>query len=435
MITDRVAVIGGGYAGFAAAVTLATAGCAVTVFESARTLGGRARRVEAYRITVDNGQHILLGAYAQTLALIRTVHGAGAEPELLDRRRLRLEEPGVFRLSTPALPAPLHLAVALLLARGWSWADRQATIAFMRGLRREHFRCDSALSVGSLLSGQPAAVIRALWEPLCLAALNTPITVASAALFLNVLAAAFGARARDSDLLLPRVDLSSLFPDPAAAYVADRGGEIRKSTMVNGLAARADGVTLRIGYGEERFDAAVLAVGPHQLTHLLFDGGGDPRASQALNQVAAFAYEPIVTAYLKYSTPLELAHPMQKLDGAPGQWVFDRGQLEGPKGLAAVVISTDLPSTRIGHNALARSIDAQLHRLQPSLPAPTWTQVIAERRATYACIAGLARPAPGKIAPRLWLAGDYTDAEFPATLEAATRSGVAAAQALLRASG
>ncbi|TMH19142.1 MAG: hypothetical protein E6H68_00580 [Betaproteobacteria bacterium] len=434
-MTDRVAVIGGGYAGFAAAVTLATAGCAVTVFESARTLGGRARRVEAYRITVDNGQHILLGAYAQTLALIRTVHGAGAEPELLDRRRLRLEEPGVFRLSTPALPAPLHLAVALLLARGWSWADRQATIAFMRGLRREHFRCDSALSVGSLLSGQPAAVIRALWEPLCLAALNTPITVASAALFLNVLAAAFGARARDSDLLLPRVDLSSLFPDPAAAYVADRGGEIRKSTMVNGLAARADGVTLRIGYGEERFDAAVLAVGPHQLTHLLFDGGGDPRASQALNQVAAFAYEPIVTAYLKYSTPLELAHPMQKLDGAPGQWVFDRGQLDGPKGLAAVVISTDLPSTRIGHNALARSIDAQLHRLQPSLPAPTWMQVIAERRATYACIAGLARPAPGKIAPRLWLAGDYTDAEFPATLEAATRSGVTAAQALLRESG
>jgi len=435
MITDRVAVIGGGYAGFAAAVTLARAGCAVTVFESARTLGGRARRVEAYRITVDNGQHILLGAYAQTLALIRTVHGAGAEPELLDRRRLRLEEPGVFRLSTPALPAPLHLAVALLLARGWSWADRQATIAFMRGLRREHFRCDSALSVGSLLGGQPPAVIRALWEPLCLAALNTPITVASAALFLNVLAAAFGARARDSDLLLPRVDLSSLFPDPAAAYVADRGGEIRKSTMVNGLAARADGVTLRIGYGEERFDAAVLAVGPHQLTHLLFDGGGDPRASQALNQVAAFAYEPIVTAYLKYSTPLELAHPMQKLDGAPGQWVFDRGQLDGPKGLAAVVISTDLPSARIGNNALARSIDAQLHRLRPSLPAPTWMQVIAERRATYACIAGLARPAPGKIAPRLWLAGDYTDPEFPATLEAATRSGVAAARDLLQASG
>src|SRR5450755_4302084 len=193
MIANRVAIIGGGYAGFAAAVTLAGAGRDVTVFEAARTLGGRARRVEAYSATVDNGQHLLLGAYAQTLALIRTVHGAGAEQELLDRRRLCLDEPGVFRLSTPALPAPLNLAIALLFARGWSWADRQATIAFVRGLRREHFHCDSALTVGSLLDGQPAAVIRALWEPLCLAALNTPITVASATLFLNVLAAAFGA--------------------------------------------------------------------------------------------------------------------------------------------------------------------------------------------------------------------------------------------------
>jgi squalene-associated FAD-dependent desaturase len=434
MIADRVAVIGGGYAGFAAAVTLATAGRTVTVFEAARTLGGRARRVEAYSVTVDNGQHILLGAYAQTLALIRTVHGAGADHELLDRRRLCLNEPGVFRLSTSGLPAPLNLAVALLFARGWSWADRQATIAFVRSLRREHFRCNSALTVGSLLDGQPAAVVRALWEPLCLAALNTSIATASATLFLNVLGASFGAHARDSDLLLPRVDLSSLFPDPAAAYVADRGGEIRKSAMVNGIAARADGVTLRIGYSEEQFDAVVLAVGPHQLTHLLFNGECDPRATVALAQVAAFAYEPIVTAYLQYSTPLALEHPMQKLNGSPGQWVFDRGQLDGPPGLAAVVISTDLPSVRTGHGALAGSIDAQLRRVLPSLQAPTWTQVIAERRATYACTAGLARPAPGMIAPRLSLAGDYTDPQFPATLEAATRSGVAAAQALLQAS-
>src|SRR6202158_5353023 len=110
MIANRVAVIGGGHAGFAAAATPATAVRAVPVFEAARTLGGRARRVEAHSATVDNGQHILLGAYAQTLALIRTVHGAGAEQELLDRRRLCLDEPGVFRLSTPGLPAPLAVA-------------------------------------------------------------------------------------------------------------------------------------------------------------------------------------------------------------------------------------------------------------------------------------------------------------------------------------
>jgi hypothetical protein len=125
---------------------------------------------------------------------------------------------------------------------------------------------------------------------------------------------------------------------------------------------------------------------------------------------------------------------MQKLAGTPGQWLFDRGQLEGPDGLAAVVISTERPGARQDHAALLRAIDDQLRRLLPGLPPPAWLKVIAERRATYACRAGLTRPPPGMIAPHLYLAGDYTDPEFPATLEAAARSGAAAARELLAAS-
>lgn len=417
----------------AAAVTLARAGRSVTVFEAAHTLGGRARRLESYEVSVNNGEHILLGAYAQTLALLRTVHGPGAERHLLNRRRLRLEEPGVFRLAAPPLPAPWHLAAALLTAHGLTWRERRATLAFVRRLQRERFRCAHALTVTQLLAGQPEAAVRHLWAPLCLAALNTPPVAASAQIFLNLLAAAFAHKASDSDILLPLVDLSSLFPDAAAAYVVDRGGTIRKRTTVTGVTTRGDHVVLQHGYSFDEYAAAVIAVAPHQLDHLLSGLVEAPAAAHAVACVEQFDYEPIVTAYLQYERPLGLRRPMQKLDGAPGQWLFDRGQLDGPAGLATVVISTEPGGERQDHATLLRAIEAQLRRLMPNLSPPAWLKVIAERRATYACRAGLARPPPGAIAPRLYLAGDYTDQELPATLEAATRSGVAAARELLAA--
>jgi squalene-associated FAD-dependent desaturase len=431
-VTGRVAIVGGGWAGMAAAVTLAGAAQPVTVLEAAQVLGGRARRVVVDGRTVDNGQHVLLGAYAQTLALLRTVHGDRAERELFDRRRLHLEEPGVFRFKTPALPAPWHLGVALLAMRGLPRQDRLATVVFVRRLRRERFRCAPQLTVDALLADQPALAVKLLWEPLCLAALNTPVDAASAQIFLNLLRAAFALHAHDSDLLLPRIDLTALFPAAAAVHVTARAGDVRTGVTVTGIAALGDGVAVASEAGEERFAAAIIAVGPHQLAHVLAPSASSS-ATAALAQVAAFAYEPIRTTYLQYGRALGLPQPMLKLDGDPGQWIIDRGQLGGAPGLAAVVISTDVAAARIDHDSLARAIDAQLRRRAPDLPAPAWTQTIAERRATYACVAGLVRPAPGPLEKRLYLAGDYTDAEFPSTLEAATRSGVAAARQLLAA--
>ena len=431
-MSERIAIVGGGWAGMAAAVTLAGAGRAVTVFESARVLGGRARCVDLGERHLDNGQHILLGAYVQTLSLLRTVHGERAERELFDRRRLHLEEPGVFRLKTPPLPAPWHLAAALLTARGLSRRERLATIAFVRRLKRGGYRCAAQLTVGALLADQPEAAVKLLWAPLCLAALNTPIDTASAQMFLNVLRAAFAAHARDSEMLIPRIDLTALFPAPAAAYVAARAGEVRTWSTVSALSVDADGVNVASAARVERFAAVLVAVGPHQLDHLLGSATNDA-TSAALTSVAGFAYEPIYTTYLHYPRPLGVPLPMLKLHGDPGQWLFDRGQLGDAPGLAAVVISTDMPAARVEHGVLTQAIDAQLRRLIPDLPAPTWAQTIAERRATYACVAGLVRPAPGALQPRLHLAGDYTDAAFPATLEAATRSGVAAARQLLAA--
>jgi squalene-associated FAD-dependent desaturase len=429
----RVAVIGAGWAGLAAAVTLASAGRAVTVFEAAPQLGGRARRIELRERIVDNGQHILLGGYRQTLALLRQVHGARQERELLVRRRLHLEEPGVFRLHAPPLPAPWHALTAILTMRGITRPARLSTAAFARRLKRTAFRCSSSLTVAALVVDQPQEVVDKLWAPLCMSSLNTPPDRASAQVFLNLLRDAFTVHARDSDLLLPRVDLGALFPDAASRFIVEHGGEIRPGRSVGNVASVSDGVELTTNAGSERFGAAVIAVGPHQAGALLA-GLATKGAAAAAASIAAFTYQPIVTAFLRYPRPLGAVHPMLKLPGNPGQWLFDRGQLGGETGLAAVVISTDVEGARGDQASLAQAIDAQLRRLIADLPPPSWSQVIAEQRATYACMAALERPGPGLVAPRVYLAGDYIDAELPATLESATRSGVAAARKLLAAS-
>ena len=430
-MTDRVAIVGGGWAGMAAAVVLAEAGRPVTVFEAAPVLGGRARSVVVDGHQLDNGQHVLLGAYAQTLELLRTVHGERVH-QLLERQRLRLEQPGAFRLLLPALPAPWHLAVALLTARGLPRPDRLATVAFVRRLRRDRFRCAPHLTVAALLADQPQLALKLLWEPLCLAAMNTPLETASGQIFLNLLGAAFAVRARDSDLIVARTDLTALFPAPAAFHVAARAGEVRTGIAVRRIEAGGDGVLVASTAGEERFGAAIVAVGPHQLAQVLPPTEGTLAAS-VLTEVAAFQYEPIYTTYLDYGRALGLPYPMLKLDGEPGQWLFDRAALGGAPGIAAVVISTDVAAARTQHGLLEGAIDAQLRRYLPRLPPPSWSHTIAERRATYACAAGLARPAAGPLGKRMFLAGDYTDPAFPATLEAATRSGVAAARAVLAA--
>ena len=129
----NVAVVGGGWAGCAAALTLARSGVRVTLFEAAPVLGGRARRVDIAGYTLDNGQHLLLGAYRETLRLMRL---CSADPErLLLRRPLELNYPADnIRLRLPRLPAPLHLAAGLLLARGMPVVEKWAAVRFIRAL-------------------------------------------------------------------------------------------------------------------------------------------------------------------------------------------------------------------------------------------------------------------------------------------------------------
>ncbi len=399
----RVVIVGAGYAGCAAAVTLAERGVPVTLFESGPVPGGRARRVKTRDIELDNGQHILSGAYSELLRLMRLV---GVPSDAVLRCPLELRYADGFALRALWLPAPLGMLFGLLLAGGLPFREQIGAVRFMLAMRRDRFRLPADTSVAELLTrhGQDGRIGHYLWRPLCVSALNTPPEGASAQLFLNVLRDTLAAGDEASDLLLPKADLSRLFPEPACDFVRAKGGEVRCGETVRDLEA------LRAQCGK-----VILAVGPHQLKAI------------APGLAPDYGYQPIYTCYLQYPKQVRLKFPMLGFAHGIVQWAFDRGALTGEKGRIACVISAQGDHQQLGQDELAQACHRQLVAALGAMPDPEWSQVIAEKRATIACAPGLARPSQTTSIPGVYLAGDYTDPDYPPTLEAAVRSGIRAA--------
>lgn len=424
----RVAVVGAGWAGLAAAVEAVRAGHQVHLFEAARTLGGRARSMEALlpggeATVLDNGQHILIGAYRQTLSLMQSV---GVDPtQVLHALPLSLRDAAGDGLVLPAWPSalgPLDAAWGMLTARGWGWGDKLSLLRACLGWRVRGFRCAPSLTVTDLCQGLPPRVMAQLVEPLCVAALNTPASQASAQVFLRVLRdALFGpgwGRWGASWLLLPRAPLGELFPQAAAGWLAARGAVVRTGHRVS-LLVQAPAGWLVDG---DAFDAVVLACPSWAAIDLVQENA--IAAAPWLACAQALRHEAIATVYALGGP--RLPAPMLSLPGgpeAPAQFVFDRGQLGGPEGLLAFVASAS-PADRslLEQQVLAQAQAQGWGRLQP-------VRTVVERRATFACVPGLARPGMA-VAEGLWACGDWVEGPYPATLEGAVLSAQRAVAAL-----
>ncbi|MCU6433509.1 hydroxysqualene dehydroxylase HpnE [Undibacterium sp. Jales W-56] len=438
----RIAVIGAGWAGCAAAVELSSRGAQVSLLEAARTLGGRARKVAVKQHTLDNGQHILLGAYSATLALM---HKLGIQ---MDQAFLRLPLQMVYpsidegmEFIAPKLPAPLHLLVALLRAKGLSRPDKMALARFSSTARWMDWQLNQDCSVSELLErfDQTPRLCQLMWVPLCIAALNTPPERASAQVFLNVLRDSLGARRTASDMLIPRQDLSALFPEQAQQFIQRAGGIVKSGISVKRLIPdRQNGFNtwhlechVDDAISTQEFDAIIIATGAEQASRLL----NDMVAAQKAAPLPSFEYESITTCYLQYPPSVHLRRPFFALRDQPeqghwGQFVFDRGQLNPDQaGLLAVVVSASHQATDLGNEALAKALALQLAAMfeMPELAQPVWQQIISEKRATFSCTPSLQRPDNQLGLENCFIAGDYTRCDYPATLEAAIRSGIAAA--------
>ena len=293
------------------------------------------------------------------------------------------------------------------------------------------FDCAPGLSVAALCKGLSPRALRGLVEPLCVSALNTPAERASAQVFLRVLKDALFSQPGGADLLLPRTDLSALLPDAALAWLAARGSAARLGVRVQALTRSATGWQLSasgsadLDNTEENFDAVLLACPPQEAARLATGTMADWAA-----QAAGLQHEPIATVYARVvpgeSAANKLPQPMLALHcsaDAPAQFVFDRGQLGGPAGLLAFVVSASVGDKALLSAQVLAQGQAQLG-LQLEL-----VQTIVEKRATFACTPGLLRPA-AQIAPGLLACGDYVAGPYPATLEGAVRSGLQAARLL-----
>ena len=443
----HVIVVGGGWAGLAAAVELCCHRVRVTLLEAASQLGGRARGVAHGSHLIDNGQHLLLGAYRDTLRLLQVV--GVAETAVLQRQPLHLllkspHQPDI-RIRCPTLPAPLHLITGLLRAKGLTMADRLAALPLCRSVLTAGFikyNAEQDISVAAWLARhkQPSTLIRILWQPLCLAILNTPVEAASAQVFIRVLKDAFGRQRNDSDLLFSRVDLGSIFPAPARHFIETHGGAVNLNQRVKALCLRlhnnAGAVQGVITATQEiNADHVILAVPPVSCQRLLEPHAELCGIAQRLRQIG---YEPICTVYVRYPPHVKLEIPMIGLLDTTSQWVFDRG-LYGPEqaGVMAVVISGPGEHMTLSNQALSTRVVEELGQIFTEWPAPLHDPkdaiIIREKRATFSCHTGIGSLRPAATLPvrGAWLAGDYTDTGYPATLEGAVRSGIHCARTLL----
>lgn len=407
---SSLTIVGGGWAGLAAAIRATQQGWRVRLLEAAPQLGGRARRIQHQGLALDNGQHILIGAYRDTLQLMRTL---GLKPEeLLLRLPMKMQTPEGRGLRLPLWPQPLNLLGGVASASGWTLADKWALLKRSAAWQLSGFACDAQTSVGELCQGLPQRVMTDLIEPLCVSALNTPCQQASGQVFLRVLQDALFSGQGSSDMLLPSVDLSGLLPDAAHTWLLKHGADVELGHRVSELRPLMNQPLL---LACPAWEAAAL-------TQAL--------APDWSAQAAALQHTAITTVYLLTQQKLHWPSPMCALPSspeAPAQFAFDKGRMSGlpdMQGVVALVVSASSSSRDDTSQAVLRQAQAQLGLQDVEL-----LTTVVEKRATFACTPGLQRP-PVRVTPGVWASGDYLAGPYPATLEGAVQSGFAAVAAL-----
>ena len=437
----HVAIVGAGWAGCTAALAAQQLGWRVSLLEAARDPGGRARSVAlSDTLTMDNGQHILIGAYASCLQMMLQV---GVDPsQVLHREPLDLRTPDGRGLRMPpasALPT-WDLLRAIWQAQGWSLAAKLSLLRVAARWQHQGYRCDNSASVLQVCRGLHADILQDLVTPLCVSAFNSQPEHTSGRVFLRVIHDALMAQRGGSDALVARVPLGQVLPEPAVRWLQTQGAEVRLGCRVQGLEplqanSPNAGWQLQLDDSSQlQADRVILATPAPEAARLLQQMQTvlcevqHSRYQRWMEMARQLQWMPIATTYAW--CPLDDAARlprMQALAGSPAQFVFSHPEQDGIENgqrlLAFVASCSKLP--RDAHEqAILQQAQAEL-----GLSRLTLIRTLVDKRATFVCSADVQRP-PMQILPGLRACGDYVEGDYPATLEGAVRSGLQAAQSL-----
>lgn len=422
----HIAIIGSGMAGLSAAVHLQQLGHSVSVYEAAQHAGGRTRSVHLARAQVDNGQHILLGAYHQTLNLLHRCQIP--EHQCLQRFPLDWRVGRLHLRTSKLLPSPINLLLGLIQAVGITWSEKISLGKLMLGLYlKPSLSKQDDISVAQWLAERAQSVwaIEHIWRPICLAALNTPIEQASAYYFCHVIRDGLLGNHRASDMLLCKQDLSQALINPIIQYLQSQGVNIVYSHRLISIEKLNRGFSLQFANQQlAQASHVILAIPPANLSAF------QDSLPQAASWTKQIHYQPITTVYLQYAANISLPAPMlgfphtSTTNSIELQWLFDRGQFAQQAGLIAVVLSAHGKQDALDNQQLSAEVIRLMSERYPEWGAPLWAKCIREKRATHRCDVGLTPPNMLTETPGLLLAGDYLHPHYPATIEAAVQSGL-----------
>jgi squalene-associated FAD-dependent desaturase len=438
MTGPRVTVVGGGLAGISAALSCADAGAQVTLVEVRPRLGGAAYSFERDGMVLDNGQHVFLRCCSAYRALLERI-GAASATTLQARLEIPVLAPGgrVEWLRRTSLPAPFHLSTALARYGHLSVRERvgaaRAALALSR-LDVDDERLDS-LTFGAWLAdqGQSGAAVDSLWNLIALPTLNLPADQASLAMAAFVFQTGLLDHAAAGDIGYARLPLSQVHGEPGERALRSAGVDVRTGWRAEGLEVTPVGRFGVAGAGESLESEAVVVALPHgRAAGLLPEGALDHPAR--LERLGA---SPIVNLHVVYDrrvTEFELAAGVR----TPVQWLFDRTRESGlanGQHLAISLSGAEREASMSRDELWERYLPALTELLPRARGAHVERfEVVREHAATFRSAPGVKRLRPGSrtAIDGLAIAGAWTDTGWPATMEGAVRSGLAAAREALR---